>query len=72
MVQNDVVIRIRNTADEFFELVDAQTLEHLAGPFPSLTAAVKAARSYTTGKVHYRTLDQTAGRHMGDPPHSSH
>ena len=55
MVPNDIVIR--NTVDECFELVDAQTLEHLAGPFPSLTVAVVAARSYTTGKVHYHTLD---------------
>ena len=58
MVTNDVVIR--NTPDEFFELVDAQSLEHVSGPYPSLTVAVVAARSYTTGKVRYRTLD--------DPP----
>ena len=64
MSSNDVVIR--NTINEDFDLLDAQSHQHLAGPYHSFAAAVAVARSYTTGKVFQQILDNR-GRVMGDP-----
>ena len=64
MTSNDVVIR--NTMNEDFEIVDAQSFEHLAGPYHSFAVAIAAARSHTIGRVFQQVLDNR-GRVMGDP-----
>ncbi len=64
MTSNDVVIR--NTMNEAFEIVDAQSFEHLAGPYDSFAVAIAVAPSYTTGQVFQQVLDNR-GRAMGDP-----
>ena len=64
MTSRDVIIR--NTANEDFELVDAETLEHLAGPFHSFAVALAAARASTT-RNHFQQVPDNSGRAMGDP-----
>ena len=64
MTSNDVVIR--NTMNEDFEIVDAESFEHLTGPYHSFAVAIAAARSYTTGQVFQQVLDHR-GRVMGEP-----
>lgn len=64
MSSNNVVIR--NTVNEDFDLLDAQSHKHLAGPYHSFAVAIAVARSYTTGQVFQQVLDNR-GRAMGDP-----
>lgn len=64
MVVPDVVIR--NTANQEFEVVDAVTYQHIAGPFASFAVAMTVARYYTTGNVFQQVLDHR-GRVMGNP-----
>ena len=64
MTSRDVIIR--NTANEDVELVDAETLEHLAGPFHSLAVALAAARASTTGN-YFQQVPDNSGRAMCDP-----
>ena len=64
MTSHDVVIR--NTANEEFEVIDAETHEHLGGPYHSFALAIAAAGAQTSGNVFQQVLDNR-GRAMGDP-----
>ena len=57
---------IRNTVNKYFELVDAETHQRLAGRFQSFAVALAAARSSTMGQLFLQVLDNR-GRAMGDP-----
>ena len=60
---NDVILR--GDASAGFHLYDADTDFHLAGPLPSVAAAVEVARQY--GAVIWHQGVDNRGRVLGEP-----
>jgi hypothetical protein len=58
-------ILIRSITDSSFELLEAVTLTHVAGPFPDIGAAVNAAQTRGSGIIWQQSVDYR-GRPLGD------
>ena len=62
-------VLIRNLPDDSYEVVDAVTRRHLAGPFPEFVDAMRAARELERGRgsVVWRQPTDARGRPLADP-----
>jgi len=58
-------VLLRGTPDTGFVLVDAVTLQHVAGPLPSLPAAVEAAQRHGAPAIWQQAVDNR-GRPLGE------
>ena len=65
--RGDVVIRDAISTPGEFYVADAVTNAPVVGPFPSITAALTAARAFSAAGAVWRETSDERGRPLGDP-----